>query len=386
MSRRQDRDWNDYRHPAMDYEPPKQLKRFRAAMVLAVSTLLVGGLWTGGWFAAMAYLKGRIEAFAAGQAAQGATFAFDAIETAGYPARITFTLRNPRYEGPVAGVPVTWQGETLTLSTRPWMPWRFDFAAAGRHQIAWGEERLALRGTAQGLGGQLTFGAPWPKHAALAIDNLVLGGGASVIVGRLALDAEHDAQVKAGGTGLRLRLSAADLTLPLGGGWGFGDAIRSVDTQLRVTGPVLPGALAPRLEAWRAAGGALEVENLNLRYGPLAAAAAGTVALNSELQPEGAFTAKFEGLFQVLELLRARGLVRDADAVIATMALAALSKRPAGGGAATINLAVSLQDGKLALGSVPVLALPRIDWGPAAEPATAPEPPARDYKDVPPVY
>lgn len=102
----------------------------------------------------------------------------------------------------------------------------------------------------------------------------------------------------------------------------------------------------------------------------------------------GAFTAKFEGLFQVLESLRKQGIVRDGDAVLATMALAAMSKRPPDGGAPTINLAVSVQDRKLSLGPIPVLELPFIDWGPGAGGAVleVEQAPVRDYKDAPSIY
>ena len=76
------------------------------------------------------------------------------------------------------------------------------------------------------------------------------------------------------------------------------------------------------------------------------------------------------------------------DAVVATMALSALSKRPPGGGPSTVNLSVSVQNGKLSLGPIPLMEMPVIDWGFAPEAPDAPteQEPPRDYKNGPTIY
>ena len=247
---------------------------------------------------------------------------------------------------------------------------------------------MSLSGKVARFSADIVAGEGWPKQLMVNIEGLDMKGSAALSVDALRVDLKHDANVQASGDALTLNLSGDNITLPLGGGWGLGNTIESVDMALRVTGPVQPGAFVQRLTQWRDVGGAVQVERLKLRAGPIGIAAVGTLALDGGMQPIGAFTAKFEGLFQVLEILRRQGVVRDGDAVLATMALVALSKRPANGGPSTINLAVGVQDGKLNLGPVPVMTLPTIDWGfapPKSDPATQ-ETPARDYKDVPPIY
>ena len=134
------------------------------------------------------------------------------------------------------------------------------------------------------------------------------------------------------------------------------------------------------------------MERFKFRGGPLGVAAGGNLVLGKQLQPQATFTAKFEGLFQVMEILRAKGLMKAGDAVVATMALSALSRRPEDGGAPTINIAVSVRDGVLRLGPLEVMKVPHIDWGVPVSapiqpaPVTEPEPPKRDYKDAPPVF
>lgn len=390
-------------HPAMSYQPPKQLRRFRTAMALVVSVLLVGGLWTGLWFGASNYVQSLLDDWVHAQAAQANVAGYESVELAGFPSRIILTITNPHYLGPVAGLgiaglgiaglddaarTVSWKGETLTLSTRPWMPWHLHADLAGQQELKAVDGSFAVAGTAARLSADFVPGGTWPERLALDLQGLDLRGSANVSMDALTVNWVYDAAVKAGGDGLRLTLTGSNWNLPLVGGFGLGDTVQTLETALRVTGPVQPGPLGERLTQWRDVGGAVQVESLKARVGPLAVAASGTFALDGQMQPIGAFSAKIEGLFQVLEILRAQGVVSGSDSVMATMALAAMSRRSADGGPASINLAVSVQDRKLTLGTIQLLELPSIDWGLTSEAAEAEadKPPVRDYKDVPPIY
>ncbi len=104
------------------------------------------------------------------------------------------------------------------------------------------------------------------------------------------------------------------------------------------------------------------MERLAITYGPLSAQATGTVALDGNMQPVGAFTAKIQGFRETVDALQERGLVRGRDAVTAKLVLGALAKTPAGGGPQTLNLAITVQDRTLFAGPVPLARLPAIDW------------------------
>lgn len=390
---RSDQDWRDSAHPAMTYEPPKQLRRFRAGMALAVSAALVAGSWTGLWFIASNYVQAKVETWVSAEAARAADIGYDAMVVSGFPSRIVLSFSNPRYLGLLAGNTLTWRGETLTLSARPWSPWRLHADAPGHHELATRDGRMTLSGDVARLGVDLILGDGWPERLTLDLQGLNLSGSDPIGADALTVDVTHNAAVTAGGNGLTLALSGTKLTLPLDGAWGLGDTLDSVDVALTVTGPVQLGPISAspwgeRLTQWRDVGGAVQVGRLSARAGALAVATTGTLALDGEMQPVGAFTAKFEGLFQVIETLRAQGIVDDGDAVLATMALAAMSKRSPDGGAPSINLAVSVQDRKLSLGPIPLLVLPVIDWGPGAGGAAPEEEqtPVRDYKAVPSIY
>jgi len=383
---RLDRDWRDFDHPAMSYEAPKELRRFRASMVLLISTLLVAGLWTTVWFTASHYVQKQVEQWADQQVAQGSTAAFETMDITGFPSRIIMTMVKPHFDGIVFDERVAWRGEHVTITTRPWAPWRLQVEAPGRHDFSLGAG-LNVKGNVETLRANIVTGSELPEHLTLNLAGVDLAGDAQVLMDALQVTFKHNDQITASGEGLSIELAGTNLTLPLRGGWGLGNTIANVETLLKVNGPVKLGALRDRLTTWRDVGGMVAVERLKMRAGPLAIAAAGTASLNANMQPVATLSAKIEGLFQVLGILRKQGIVRDGDAVLATMVLSALSKRPPGGGKPSINLAVKLADRKLMLGPVPVLSVPEINWGqaPIVSEPTPTEPPKRDYKNIAPV-
>ena len=77
-------------------------------------------------------------------------------------------------------------------------------------------------------------------------------------------------------------------------------------------------------------------------YGPFSMRANGTLALDAEMEPIGAFTAKARGFFGLIDALQAKGLMRAGDAVTAKMVLGILSRKPARGGPPTLSLPVTL--------------------------------------------
>jgi len=389
MARRPNSERDNFNHPALHYKKPKELKRFQAVAAFLASAALVFGLWSFMWYAASAWVKSEVTDWVATQRRLGGVAGFDRMETSGFPSRITLSLNAPHYEGPVFGRAISWKSDVLTVSARPWTPWRLHVVASGRHNLTLGDDALRFAGAAERFAADVVLGDVWPQSLNMEIRGLNLNGGTTVSAGSLHVQMAHDPSVQAGGTGLKLNVVASNLVLPGVLPQPLGDRVQSFDMVARVTGAVIPGPARVRIPAWRDSGGAIEFERLRFRSGHFALATGGTVALDKKLQPQGALTAKVEGLFQMMEILRARGVMRDSDAVVATMALSALSKRPKNGGPSSINVSATVHDGILSLGPLKVMKMPTFDWGfpaPAAPRPSAPQPPPRDYKDIKPVY
>jgi len=395
MAKRPKDDLQGFNHPALHYQKPKELRRFQTALAFIASAALVFGLWSFAWYAMSAWAKSEITGWVEAQRSLGAVVDYASMETAGFPTRITLTLTAPRYEGPAFGTTVKWKSGTLTVNARPWTPWKLHLNAPDNHDVLLANDTLRFTGAAERFEADVVLGPVWPKSLNLRVQGLTMNGSAPLSIERLHLQAVHDPNTQAGGTGLSLDITGDNLVLPGILPMPLGDDVQNLDVAARVTGPVIPGALRERLSEWRDGGGAIEFERLKFRSGPLAVAAGGTATLDKNFQPQGAFTAKIEGLFQVMEILRARGTMRAGDAVKATMALSALSTRPKNGETPSINLSVTVQDGELSLGPLRVMKMPVFDpvqdWGlapppPVAEAAAEPQTPPRNYKDIKPVF
>lgn len=384
-------DWGDFNHPSLNYQKPKELQRFQAVAAFLASAALVFGLWSFGWYAMSALVKAEVDGWVEDQRAIGAVADFTEMQTSGFPSRIILTLSNPLYQGPAFGDVISWESDEITVMARPWTPWHLHIEAPGKHKLDIGDGTMSLSGAAQSLTADVVLGEHWPEELDLKIQGLSMNGSAPLSAGRFDLMAKHNPSAHGSETGLSLNLLGHDLIVPGGLPQPLGDHIQTLDLSARVLGAVHPGSLRDRLPGWRDSGGAVDVERLKFRGGPLGLTAGGTLALDQDLQPQGAFTAKIEGLFQIMEILRAKGLMRDGEAVVATMALSALSKRPKGGGAPSINVSVTVQDGELSLGPLKVMNMPHFEWGiPSTpsmpEPMPEPKEPPRDYKKGPVVY
>ena len=113
--------------------------------------------------------------------------------------------------------------------------------------------------------------------------------------------------------------------------------------------------------AWRDAGGALEVTSLGLSYGPLNMLGDGTVALDRDGQPEGAFTAHLTGFPEAIDAFRKAGLMTRRDADTAQVVLGLLARGPLGG-PRTLDVPLTLQDRTVSLGPVALFRLKPVDW------------------------
>ena len=78
----------------------------------------------------------------------------------------------------------------------------------------------------------------------------------------------------------------------------FTDMIDELAFGVTVKGAVPDGPLVQAIAAWRDAGGTIELDNLQLEWGGLGVNATGTVALDQNLQPIGAFSGGHRGIWR----------------------------------------------------------------------------------------
>lgn len=375
----------------------------RPLMIFATLVAIVGLVGSAGWYYARHMALIAVDDWAAAQRASGTEIGWAARQITGWPLRLDGRFAAPRAVTMRPGRTLIWQGPDTRVRFYLFDPNAIDMAAPGRHRfsfdtdgttsvytldsatldaradtglgglngidLAAGGTGLVLRGpqdaplaSAQAL--QLFWhqppasappdaasdpGAEPGTEAGTDPDNNWAAGETLPVTLRAALRAD--------------RLALAPGILPATPSPVLGNEIRVIRTDFSVNGTLDARQPTPQaLQAWRDAGGTIDVDRLELVWGPVRLAGDGTMALDANLQPEGAFAARVSGLADILTALEKAAIIDARTAAIARITLAVLTRPAADGGPPQAQVPLTIQDGVLSVGPVALFKLPRIAW------------------------
>jgi hypothetical protein len=211
-------------------------------------------------------------------------------------------------------------------------------------------------------------GENWPANLLIHAKDVALQNakGATIGVRSATIEATHDPSnpkdIKS--PNLSFKINVQDLSFPAHFKLPMGSRVSDILINGAVMGGIEPGSLRLSLSTWRDAGGTLEIPKFSMRYGPLSLLQSdGTVALDGNLQPVGAFTAKVIGFLELVDALRVAGWVRSKDSLTAKLVTSAFFRKDENGGPPTLNLAVTIQNGKIFTSQAKLVDMPHINWG-----------------------
>lgn len=298
----------------------RALRRRHFVGLVIVATLLVwGAVWS---FAAMQF-NHAITRTIKDMKARGLTLTFEDRDTGGNPFTVDVVMR----------------GFSLDAASGPKI--KADRATFYMNLWDWAAVSVKLRDNVQGVfagvpfeAGILKFGFAYPERAPL----------------------NHRE------TGLSLWVQPFALKLNTEKPLAFGNTITEGLFSVSIKGPVPDFANKESVAAWNDASGVFEFDRFYLHWGPINLHANGTVGLNANLQPEGAFSGRIEGLDQAVDALARQGAITKRQEALVRSSIDVLS-RPSGltGNSAPV-VPVSLQGGGLYLGPVRLMKLPEINW------------------------
>src|SRR5271165_2333045 len=313
---------------------------------LLLSILIVGH--TAAWFAAGWYLDRSFNAWVAQRRAAGWQVEAGSKQRGGWPLAATLTVPDLALDAGAEGVPgrVSWHAARVVLRLAATSPDRLgiDLAGAQSVRIAPGPE---LPFSAERLHAGVTLGRATPAPmAGLEVRGLHAEGLAiGLLTGRIVA-----------GAAPTLTLSAEAIDLPPGMEWAFGPHLSSVAVDATVRGGLPPpGPLAAMAEAWRDAGGVVEVTHLALGWGPLGLAATGQAGFDAHLQPAGSAELRVVGFAKALEALAGQRVISKDAAKAATAVLTLMSRVPQGGGAPEVQVPLTLRERVVSMGKTPLV-------------------------------
>lgn len=351
----------------------------RPALAVVAAILLAGGAWTGYWFNGADRLRDGVLAWAETRRAAGDAVALGEVSVSGYPLRFDLALSAPTVGTRKDGEPLIWQGPPSTVTFRPWNFHRFTFETDGRHRIAHAEPDLPTpilveAGQASGRGRI----APDGRLATLALDFRSVQAGTEARPAAISMNraealirfpaaaglANDDARTEPGEAqdSAALRLEITGLTLPEGAGDPLGNAIERISVHAGVRGAIPNAAPDEALAAWRNSGGTLEIYEQQLVWGALRMNATGTAALDAEMRPVGALTARVHGYAETLDALVVAGSMERRTAEVAKFLLGMMAEWPDASGKPVLLIPLSAQDGIFSVGPISLFRLPPLRW------------------------
>ena len=333
---------------------------------LAALPLLLAAGWTGFWFYASDRVASGIDAWIAREAAAGRVWACPERALTGFPLRFELTCRSPslvltQSDG------VTRAGlKGLTAVAQLYQPNQMDIDLTGPLSVTRPDAaQLTLDAAAMRAALRANL-ADYPNifdRLSLSLDEPVLtvapqGGPAQSaraaraeislrsVPGRPAADGAFDLAAKISGASVPDLDALTQSADPAG-----------LDLSARILKLDLPGkgSGAARLETWRAAGGALELNQSTLTKGGLELGASGRLALDAEHRLEGRVDASVAGADTLLKRFGIPVGTLDIGSALGNLLGGKKNKAPEGESAQkqrVIRLPLSFSGGRVSVGPV----------------------------------
>lgn len=340
--------------------------RRRTLVFAAIGLSALAILYTGYWFLLARIVAQDIADWATFYRSQGYAISYSQPPLAGFPFSVTARFVNPDVVAP-SGL-WRWRGPEMRLSIQPWAPYELQFIAPGRHRITVAgmtPREVTIAAARFNLDMHLKDGMLQDRFgltlAQAEIQDSRLG---TASIGQLAVDGRYPFPPPTGPSGSSLDVIAhlSRLKLPEGIQSPLGREIYSTHLVAQVMGPVPDAPPRQALEAWSAAGGDLELRDIELMWGGLWLRGDATLALDSTLQPLFAGSFAVANPSQVLDKLVAAGMLPAGTAMAAKLMFGALAATPPGGGQPQVKLPLTIQNGYLSMGPIKLAALRPLDW------------------------
>lgn len=335
-----------------DPSVPATKNTVKRRLITAVGGLfLVGLLATAYWHWAASQILTGLENWRQQQIARGFIVNFGKLELTGYPLSLDLSLSAPQVSAPDGRY---WQGPAVTGNAVLWDPFTLNADISGEHRFGGFDHAGEFTGLAQqaSLQAHLSFDGTL-KHAVTSVADVELLYQDAHLLRIGSLDAVVGPLRPAQGTQLQeldFDGSANGILLPENSNAPFGNFVESLSLKATVRGPLPAKNVRQALPIWRDAGGEAIVHSADIAWGPINLHAKGGAKLDAYLRPEGQFGTRISGLSEVLNRLVERGEIKQAQASLLGFALLSLG----GGDSRNISLPISMKNGVLSAGPVPI--------------------------------
>ncbi len=332
----------------------------RRARWVAAAVVVLAVAYTVAWHGLALRLEGILEEAAAPSPKKDWHASWTRLEAGGFPFSMRMTAYQPIIVWGRGGEEVTWQAPELVINTNPVNPSGVSLVLPERQDLFL---ETPTRRHAVGIAlsrGSVAFGFASGEVDAVDIgleDVTVTSGTGTALAAAGTVDLVSTSDVE--GEDRDVFLEVTDLMIG-------GEAAERVErglARMRVVGAVpRRGTARERVDAWRRAGGYVDLGELVLVWPPVAAQGQGRLALDRDNRPIGALRLEVVGYREIIMALAQAGEVRQDQADIVAAALDFMAGPPVDG-QRRIDVDLSMQHGRLTIGPFTVMRLAPL-WPP----------------------
>jgi hypothetical protein len=350
---------------------------------LFISFFIIGimaVIYTIFWHSMAVYLESSIDDWRSYKTDQGVESSYSTIEVAGFPLNFYIRINNPRLQGPLAAIgnygikKWIWEGNHLIVKLRPWNFNLIKLDLSGSNRFLLKGKNVVYDFASEtkliNIDSEMSQGA-WPKKIMIRLEGMKMSEQISksdisiksaFFSTQILLSEDKRGSVTKKNPNRILQVRLEDLYLSRKLRWLADNYIKKVSIKLNILENLDPSLSMKNVKKWRDTGGIIDINLFEAVFGDLKTYASGTLALDQDLQPLLAMTAKFEGIVPLIDKLTVLGHIRTNTAMLAKIIFGGLSGR-LGNEQSSIGLPLTIQNRKLSVGPISLFTLPFINWG-----------------------
>ncbi|KPF80987.1 hypothetical protein IP70_24830 [alpha proteobacterium AAP38] len=343
------------------------LHRYRPLFLgLSVAILLL--LAYTAWWSTLAWRvrAALAEAPAKAMAEKGVQLDLRDAVVGGFPLTVSVELSGARAQWPSGTVLETgavtasafaWAPTDIILSSTA--PVRLDLAGSARHEPVVGGAGAVRVEASLGLNGK-----PKLVTARLSgVEAAMKAGNGRLKAADAILTWTAPAQPPVGPTDSQGQTSLliSNLDLPGAVPAPLQQRIEQVALSYEPRGPLPPKPSVEGMTAWRDGGGTLEIRSFRVLWSGMDLRANATLALDRDMQPEGAGTAELSGADALIDVMGTRGNIPADRVAVMKQGLKGLTRR-SDDGRDVLSVPITLQNRQLSVGPIVVGVLPVVPW------------------------
>ncbi len=319
----------------------------RRVLWITGAVVALAVLYTAAWHGLSLRLEGLMNDAAAPSRQKDWQASWSRLATGGFPFSMRMTAEQPTVVWGPGDERVIWQGTELVIITNPWNPSGLSLVLPHRQNLA--VETSARRHDVDitMARGRAAVGLASGEVGAIEIsleDVTVTSGKGEAVAAAGTLDLVSSPGSEGEGRDVFLEMTGLAI------GSGSAGRVERGLARVRVAGP-LPGrgTARERVDAWRRAGGYVDLDDLVLEWPPVVARGQGRLALDGDNRPIGALRLEVVGYREIIMALTQAGKVRRDQADIALAALDFMAGPPVDG-QRRLDVDLSMQHGQLTVG------------------------------------